>query len=110
MVLKYSGWEGIPDDITREWGKDFAQTPDNLSYLFNAISTDHFLRAALVTTTSGTLEDFREAISAGAVVIVHGYFTVYGHVPVVNGIDSDGNYIVNDPAGRWSREVKGGER
>lgn len=108
MVLKYSGWEGIPDDITREWGKDFAQSPDNLSYLFNAISTDHFLRAALVTTTSGTLEDFREAVSTGTVVIVHGYFTVYGHVLVVNGIDTDGNYIVNDPAGLWSQEFKGG--
>lgn len=108
MVLKYSGWEGVPDDITREWGKDFAQSPESLNYLFNTISTDHFLRAALTTTTTGTLEGFREAVAGGSAVIVHGYFTSYGHVLVVNGIDSNGNYVVNDPAGLWSQEFKGG--
>jgi hypothetical protein len=40
-------------------------------------------------------------------VIVHGYFTVYGHV-VVTLAYSGGQYVVNDPAGRWSEVFKGG--
>ena len=108
MVLAYLGWEGEPDDITREWGKDFAQEPRNLRYLFNILATDHFLGGALSTTTTGTLEQFRRTVDSGAVVIVHGYFTSYGHVLVVTGRTEDGDYIVNDPAGRWSEVFRGG--
>ena len=108
MVLSYLGWEGVPDDITREWGKDFAQEPGNLRYLFNTLATEHFLGGALSTTTVGTLDQFRRTIDSGAIVIVHGYFTSYGHVLVVTGRTEDGDYIVNDPAGRWSEVFRGG--
>lgn len=108
MVLSYLGWEGVPDDITEEWGKDYAQEPYNLQYLFNTLSNEHWLRGVLWTTTEGTLEDFRRSADQQDIMIVHGYFTSYGHVVVVTGRDSDGNYIVNDPAGRWSEVFKGG--
>jgi len=108
MVLKYVGWDGIPDDITREWGIDFTKDPDNLGYVFNAISTDHFLLAALDTTTEGTLSQFRNNVQRGSVIVVHGYFTAHGHVLVVTGLDENGDYIVNDPAGMWSEQFRGG--
>ena len=108
MLLKYSGWDGVPDDITEEWGNDFAQDPENLGYLFNVISTDHFLRTALNTTVDGTLKSFRSTVDAGFILIVHGYFTNHGHVLVVTGRNSDGDYIVNDPAGVWTERFRGG--
>lgn len=40
-------------------------------------------------------------------MIVHGYFTGYGHVLVVTGFDGE-NYRVNDPAGEWNLEFMGG--
>lgn len=108
MVLSYLGWEGSPDDITSEWGKDFAQSPDNLSYMFNTISNEHWLHGVLWTTTNATLEEFRSTASQENIIIVHGYFTNYGHVLVVTGRDAEGNYVVNDPAGRWDEIFRGG--
>ena len=40
-------------------------------------------------------------------MIIHGFFTGYGHVIVVTGYDANG-YYVNDPAGMWSQVFKGG--
>ena len=107
MVLSYLGWEGVPDDITSEWGKDYAQSPGNLNYLFNTLSNEHWLGGALWTTTEGSLEEFRSAASQDNIIIVHGYFTGYGHVLVVTGFDGE-NYRVNDPAGQWNLEFRGG--
>ena len=39
--------------------------------------------------------------------IVHGYFTNAGHVMVVLGYDEHG-YWVNDPAGTWDQQFRGG--
>lgn len=107
MVLSHIGWEGTPDDITAEWGKDYAQSPENLSYLFNTLSSEYWLGGALWTTTEGSLEEFRSAASQDNIMIVHGYFTGYGHVLVVTGFDGE-NYRVNDPAGEWNLEFRGG--
>ena len=107
MVLAHLGWRGRPDDITRGWGKDYAQRPHNLSYMFNTISSEEGLSGALQTTTNGTLEEFRSALSSGYVVIAHGYFTSYGHVLVVTGYDGT-YYTVNDPAGAWRQTFRGG--
>lgn len=107
MVLAHLGWGGRPDDITGSWGKDFAQTPHNLSYMFNTIAGEEGLSGALQTTTNGTLEELRSALQGGRVVIIHGYFTSYGHVLVVTGYDGT-HYTVNDPAGAWRQEFRGG--
>ena len=96
-----------PDDITRAWGKDYAQSPVNLGRLFNQIAQEHNLDGRLETRTNGSLEAFRRAAAAGEVLIVHGYFTGYGHVLVVTGFDGE-RYTVNDPAGQWSERFQGG--
>lgn len=107
MVLAHLGWEGTPDDITREWGKDYAQSPDGLNYMFNTITNEHWLPGNLWTTIAGGIEEFRSAASGGNVIIVHGYFTGYGHVVVVTGFDGT-HYTVNDPAGEWGGEFASG--
>lgn len=107
MVLSHLGWVGTPDDITAEWGKDYAQAPDNLSYLFNTLANEHWLGGVLWTTTDGSIEDFRSSATQDNIMIVHGYFTGYGHVLVVTGFDGD-NYRVNDPAGQWNLSFMGG--
>jgi len=107
MVLSYLGWGGVPDDITSSWGKDYAQSPHNLSSMFNTIASSEGLSGRLVTDTNGSLGEFRSLASRGEVLIVHGYFTGYGHVLVVTGFDGT-DYIVNDPAGVWRGTFKGG--
>jgi hypothetical protein len=107
MVLAHLGWDGTPDDITREWGTTYAQSPDGLNYMFNTITNEYWLPGALWTTTTGEIEEFRSAASGGNVIIVHGYFTGYGHVVVVTGFDGT-HYTVNDPAGEWGGEFGGG--
>ena len=107
MVLSHLGWQGVPDDITSSWGKDYAQSPHNLSSMFNTIAIAEDLSGMLVTNTSGSLDEFRSLASTGSILIVHGYFTGYGHVLVVTGYDGT-HYTVNDPAGVWRGTFKGG--
>ena len=107
MVLGYLGWNGQPDDITRQYGKDWAQSPDGLAALFNTYVSRHNLSMRLTPNTSGTISSLRSALDRGHPVIIHGYFTSYGHVLVVLGYD-EGGYFVHDPAGRWSQRFKGG--
>lgn len=49
---------------------------------------------------NGTLVDIQSSINAGNPVIVHGYFTTFGHIIVIRGYDEKG-FIVNDPYGEW---------
>lgn len=107
MVLAYLGWRGVPDDITSSWGKDYAQRPHNLSYMFNTIVQAEGLDGMLVTDTNGSLSEFRSRATRGDVMIVHGYFTGYGHVLVVTGFDGT-HYTTNDPAGVWRGTFRGG--
>jgi len=53
------------------------------------------------------MADIRALLDQGKPVIIHGYFTGFGHVLVVTGYDSQG-YYVNDPAGVWPGVFKGG--
>jgi len=107
MVLSHLGWPGVPDDITALWGKDYAQSPHNLSNMFNEIASAEDLSGRLVTNTDGSLTEFRNLASAGNVLIIHGYFTGYGHVLVVTGFDGT-YYTANDPAGAWIGTFRGG--
>lgn len=47
------------------------------------------------------LSDITAALDQSKVCILHGYFTVHGHIIVIRGYDSNGNFIVNDPNGEW---------
>jgi len=107
MVLAYFGWNGVPDDITAYWGKNYAQSPHGLADVFNSEASWGGINARVTPVTNGTLAGLRAELDAGNPTIVHGYFTSYGHVMVVLGYDENG-YYVNDPAGRWSQYFKGG--
>lgn len=107
MVLSYLGWRGTPDQITGRYGKDWAQSPAGLAALFNTYASNEQLSMRIQPVTSGTFSGLRAELDRGHPVIVHGYFTSYGHVLVVLGYDANG-YYVNDPAGKWSGYFKGG--
>ena len=107
MLLKHFGWNGIPDDITSDWGKNYAQSPAGLATVFNTIASNNGIQQRLEPVTNGTLNQLRTELDYGNPAIVHGYFTGYGHVLVVLGYNNEG-YWVNDPAGEWSETFKGG--
>ena len=107
MLLTKFGWWGSPDDITREWGKDYTQSPSGLANVFNEVAARNRIQKRLTPKTSGTLQEFRDLLRQGKPTIVHGYFTSYGHVLLALGFDGT-HYTVNDPAGCWSERFKGG--
>ncbi len=107
MVLKHYGWQGVPDHITAQYGKDYAQSPAGLADVFNTIASRNGLSKRIVPNTNGSIEGLKRELDAGHPVIIHGYFTRSGHVVVVVGYDSSG-YWVNDPAGTWSQGFKSG--
>lgn len=103
MVLS-SFQENIhPDDIFSRWGKDMAQSPSGLNYIYRHYATN----SVISTYTNASPEDLKNALSQGYLAIVHGYFTSSGHVLVVKSFDGQ-SYYVNDPAGRWSECFKCG--
>jgi hypothetical protein len=53
-----------------------------------------------VFTPSATFDDIFKAINEGNPVVVHGYFTRFGHIITIKGYDDEG-FIVNDPWGEW---------
>lgn len=48
----------------------------------------------------GTFDAVRQSILDGKPIILHGYFTRFGHIIVVRGFDDNG-LIVNDPFGEY---------
>lgn len=48
----------------------------------------------------GTFNDIRASIDAGHPVVIHGYFTRFGHIVVIRGYDEKG-FFVNDPNGEY---------
>ncbi len=107
MVLKWLGWSGTPDTITARFGKDLAQSPEGLAQVFNTLASEAGIATRMTPRRDGTVEGMRALLAAGKPVIVHGYMTGYGHVVVARGYTGS-QYIVNDPAGRWTQTWKGG--
>jgi hypothetical protein len=107
MVLAYLGWNGEPDDITAAHGKNKAQSPGGLAAVFNSYAQQLGVPERLVPHMDGSVQDVKTLLAAGKPVIVHGYFTSYGHVLVILAF-SGAHYVVHDPAGRWSEVFKGG--
>ena len=107
MLLNHYGVKITPDEITRRWGKDRAQSPEGLAKVFNDYAKKAGIAERLEPTRAGTVSELRSLAKGGDPVIVHGYFTGYGHVLVAT--DYDGHqYTVNDPAGTWSQRFQGG--
>ena len=107
MVLKYYGWSGTPDTITSAWGKNHAQSPAGLAQVFNSYAKNAGIKQRIQHHTNGTIGGLKSLLAQGKPVIIHGYFTGFGHVLVVTGY-KNGKYIVNDPAGKWNQSFKGG--
>ena len=103
MVLSHFQNDIYPDDIFSRWGKDMAQSPSGLNYIYNHYATT----SSINTYTNASPEDLVNALSKGYIAIVHGYFTTYGHVLVVRSFDGQ-SYHVNDPAGKWKECFKCG--
>jgi uncharacterized protein YvpB len=51
-------------------------------------------------TVWGTIDRAKDHIAKGNPVVVHGYFTSFGHIIVLVGYDQNG-FIVHDPYGEW---------
>ena len=107
MVLKYYGWSGTPDTITSTFGKNKAQSPAGLAEVFNHYAKNIGIPQRIVPHTNGSIAGLKALLAAGKPVIIHGYFTGFGHVLVVTGYNGSG-YVVNDPAGKWTQTWKGG--
>ena len=59
MVLAGLGWRGRPDDVTREFGKDYAQSPGGLAQVFNTLAARAGLSGRVTAITNGTLAGLR---------------------------------------------------
>ena len=106
MVLGFLGANIHPDEITREFTKDRAQSVHGLRDVFNTLARRYGVQE-IYSTREGTLAQLKASLDRGKPAIIHGYFTGYGHVVVVTGYDA-GGYYVNDPAGTWSQVFQGG--
>ena len=108
MILKYYGLSSItPDLLSNQYGTDLGQTVAGLQRLINERAAAAGLKVRDRGTTTATVTKMRQLLAAGTPVIVHGYFTDYGHILVVNRFDGT-YYYCNDPAGRWSQQFKYG--
>ena len=65
MLLSKFGWWGRPDDITRDWGKDYAQSPSGLANMFNELASNNNIQKRLTPITNGTIEKFRSQLAQG---------------------------------------------
>ena len=107
MVLSYYGWSDTPDVLTNYYGVSTAQSPSGLASVFNSEAEYFNMSQRLISITDGTIIELKNELDTGRPVIVHGYFTNAGHVMVVLGYDEHG-YWVNDPAGTWDQQFRGG--
>ncbi|MFH1465380.1 MAG: C39 family peptidase [Pseudomonadota bacterium] len=107
MVLEAYGVHVLPDDISRRFGTSYAQSPEGVASVFNTYAAEAGIPQRMVAHRDGTVAGMNSLLDQGKPVIVHGYFTGYGHVLVATGRDAN-SYTVNDPAGVWSQRWKGG--
>ncbi|ERT07648.1 putative peptidoglycan binding domain protein [Lyngbya aestuarii BL J] len=72
--------------LLREWGQKYGQ---------GALQNSHFKEFA-------SENDIKQHIASGNPVVIHGYFTNFGHIIVVKGYDeTTREWICNDPNGKW---------
>lgn len=51
--------------------------------------------------TDATIEQVQGWLSEGKPIVIHGYFTTFGHIVVLTGFDEAG-FLVHDPYGEWT--------
>ncbi|MBM7557032.1 C39 family peptidase [Halanaerobacter jeridensis] len=106
MVLKYYGWQGNPDKITKTFGKMKAQYGDGFSEVFNHYARNNNLDIRIRNNVNISPRYIENQLKEGKPVVAHGKFTSYGHIIVLVGFD-DEYYYANDPAGKWDQEYRG---
>jgi len=102
MCLLFLGMKDPPgvqleDDLyqkmeQRGWDRHDPQAMKNLIESFQGYRD--------IFRVDGSFNNIRSSIDAGNPVIIHGYFTVSGHIVVICGYDEKG-FIINDPYGEW---------
>jgi Papain-like cysteine protease AvrRpt2/Secretion system C-terminal sorting domain len=104
MVTSYYGaTTQTPDQCSNYYGTSQAQTVSGLQAVFNSEAQFFNLPISLTGYENGYFTDIHALLNAGKPVIVHGWFTGYGHVMVIVGFTGT-HYICNDPAGRWGQQ------
>lgn len=96
-VPDFGSFKQYEDDVMNRFdnlGLDHG-VPNDIKRLIEAFG----LRDNL--TLSGRNSDIITAIDSGSPCILHGHFTGPGHIIVVRGYTSNGDFIVNDPEGEW---------
>jgi uncharacterized protein YvpB len=106
MALGYYGVNVSPDEISRKFGTQYAQTPSGAASVFNHYASQAGISQRMTGHMNGTFDDLKAELDQGHPVVINGYFTG-GHVVTVTGYDKNG-YYVNDPAGVWNERFKGG--
>ncbi len=107
MLLRHYGVDVTPDAISSRYGTTLAQSPEGLAQVFNTYAEEAGIKQRLKAHRDGTMSDVDRLLDQDKPVIIHGYFTGYGHVLLTTG-RTPGGYRVNDPAGQWSETFKGG--
>jgi len=96
MIL---GWAGVPvkaDSLYQEMLNTnlSRHSPYDLAVMIERKgAVDTFLANA-------TVKNIIDHLKRGCPVIVHGYFTGFGHIIVIKGFNDD-NFICHDPYGEW---------
>ena len=108
MLLKYYGATSLtPDAISTAYGTSQAQSVSGFNTVCNSEALANGLTVTCVSTSSGSFAAMNALLAQGIPVVVHGYFTSYGHVMVVLAYTGT-EYICNDPAGEWSQQYGNG--
>ena len=108
MVLKHYGAEDItPDDITARWGTGHAKTKVGLKQVLNTEAQERGLAVRDTVIEDAKIDRVYDLLDQGKPVIVHGRFSVSGHLIVLLGYDEQYVYA-HDPAGRWRERLDGG--
>ena len=106
MLLKYYGWPGNPDQITKKFGRRKAQNAKGFSKVFNYYALNYNLDVRIKNDVNVDSVYIKKLLKEGKPVVVHGKFTSSGHIIVLVGFDQD-YYYANDPAGKWNQEYNG---
>jgi hypothetical protein len=108
MVLKHYGADDItPDDLTARWGTGVAKTTAGLKQLLNTEAQERGLTVRDSIVDNGQIDQLYRLLDEGKPVIVHGRFSVSGHLIVLLGYDEN-YYYAHDPAGAWRQRPDAG--
>ena len=105
IALGFYGADLHPDDLSRQYGTEKAQTVSGWEQIFNAQALRLGLAVRDSSLDNASLSDVHRRLDRGLPVPVHGAFTASGHLIVLLGYDEDW-YYVHDPAGDWSRNYQ----